>query len=225
MAHIFTLFAALVLLFVQLPFKFNAKPIDSAPSVKSALETLRSESTGANLHKNDPDDLDTSCSEIGPLRSSPPDKTMSIETSKDAAGEYQLQQKILKGFRQFQDKSGIAGVNRYNIRQGGFTSDLNFIPPCISVQYKLVVTVEALTRKIKSCNEWIYIWTIFNANTLTAKLLLKLAVYDLRVFGFELCDPYKTPVNITINLEPDTQLRKNCQELCIALADFTTLVS
>ena len=244
MAYVSTVFAALILIFVQLPFKFSAKPADSAPSVKAAPEPL---SEPRDLPQSGSDaqydgDLDTGCGTTGPLRFL--DLLFSAEvglpnvwplrlSSKNVAEEYCLQQLILKGFQQFQDEFGNP-VNRYNIRQGGFTSDLNIIHPCIPVQYNFECSDSAATlaktcplpSNKEPCQKWIYMWTMFKANTLTGQVLLKLTVYDLRVFGFELCDPYKPQVNITIKLESHTDLSgTSCQELCRALADFTTLVS
>jgi hypothetical protein len=132
-----TLFAALLLLFVQLPFKFNAKPVDSAPgsvkaTVPDSLSDFGTDSTG--------------CNTTGPLGffgllvGSEDKFFVNNFWIKNITKEYRLQQMLLKGFQQFQDEFG-SPVNRYNIRQAGFTSDLNFIPPCIPVQYNFDSTI------------------------------------------------------------------------------------
>ena len=57
-------------------------------------------------------------------------------------------------------------------------------------------------------------------------MLLRITVYDLRVFGFELCDVYKPMIRISIDLIADEVMPGNiCYDMCKALSDFTTLVS
>lgn len=159
-----------------------------------------------NVPHHEPDSETTSQSEITcePFASTDLD-----ERDRNTNEEFRLQQMLLSGFRQ-------NDVNRYNISQGGFTSDPdNVPPPCIPVQYY-----------IDECpnDTYIFIWTVFNAKSETGTTLLKLTVYDLRVFGFELCDIYKTPVDISIAM-PEVEPDKDCQNMKRALTDFTTLVS
>ena len=71
---------------------------------------------------------------------------------------------------------------------------------------------------------YIFIWTVFNAKSQTGTILLKLTVFDLRVFAFELCDAYKDPVDISISLA-GADPSKDCQSMKRALTDFTTLVT
>ena len=131
------------------------------------------------------------------------------ERDRNTTEEFLLQKMLLSGFRH-------NNLNRYNISQGGFTSDSNNVPPpCIPVQYY-----------IDECpnDTHIFIWTMFNAKSQTGTILLKLTVFDLRVFAFELCDIYKPPVEISISL-PDAEPNRDCQNMKRALTDFTTLVS
>ena len=167
--------------------------------------------TPAPIAKNVPHEFEepdsaesTSQSECEPFASQDVD-----ERNRNTNEEFLLQQKLLSGFRQ-------NDVNRYNISQGGFTSDSDNVPPsCIPVQYY-----------IDECpnDTYIFIWTVFNAKSQTGTILLKLTVFDLRVFAFELCDAYKDPVEISISLA-GADSSKDCQNMKRALTDFTTLVS
>ena len=153
----------------------------------------------------EPDSVEsTSQSECEPFASPDVD-----ERNRNTTEEFLLRQMLLSGFRQ-------NDVNRYNISQGGFTLDSdNVPPPCTPVQYY-----------IDECpnDTHIFIWTVFNAKSQTGTILLKLTVYDLRVYGFELCDIYKHPVEISMSL-PDAEPNRDCQNMKRALTDFTTLVS
>ena len=144
----------------------------------------------------------------------------------DDKQNFKLQQLLLAGFRT--DK-----INSYNIRQPeGFTSN-GGERQCIAVQYNITCGANAseicASMKNDSCkhaDKWIFIWTVFNTRTTTGKLLLRITVYDLRVFGFELCDVYKPMITISINLTSKEDMPGNtCYDMCKALADFTTLVS
>jgi hypothetical protein len=158
-----------------------------------------------NVPQEEPDSAESnSKSECEPFAS--PDED---ERDRNTNEEFLLRRKLLSGFRQ-------NDVNRYNISQGGFTSDPdNVPPPCIPVQYY-----------IDECpnDTYIFIWTVFDSKSQTGTILLKLTAYDLRVFSFELCDIYKPPIDISIAL-PDVEPNKDCQNMKKALADFTTLVS
>ena len=158
-----------------------------------------------NVPREEPDSSESTTQSVCEPFASPD----ADERDRNTTEQFLLQQMLLSGFRQ-------NDVNRYNISQGGFTSDSdNVPPPCIPVQYY-----------IDKCpnDTHIFIWTVFNAKSQTGTILLKLTVYDLRVYGFELCDIYKEPVDISIVL-PDADPNRDCQNLKRALTDFTTLVS
>lgn len=144
--------------------------------------------------------------------------TSIYETSK-------LQGLLLKGFRSQRE------VNSYSARKGGFTS-AGDNKQCITVIYNISCgdnTTEVCNRcnlNDKNKTEQIYLWTSFNATSSAGSQLLKLDVYDLRVFGFELCDLYNSEVefNITLESEEEIEFEPGCNNLEAALADFTTLV-
>ena len=99
---------------VILPLVFLARFITPAPIARNA----------PRYHVPDSTESRTSQSACEPFAS--PD---SDERDRNTNEEFLLQQKLLAGFRQ-------NDVNRYNISQGGFTSDSeNVPPPCIPVQY------------------------------------------------------------------------------------------
>ena len=173
-------------------------------------------------------DLDgsRSCGErpLDPDSGEPED--INSESEVDDRQNFKLQQLLLAGFRSEK-------INSYNIRQPeGFTSN-GGERQCITVQYN--ITCGANTDEIcasmrndscKHADDWIFIWTVFNTRTITGRMLLRITVYDLRVFGFELCDVYKPTIRISINLTSDDDMPGNtCYDMCKALADFTTLVS
>lgn len=148
------------------------------------------------------------------------------ESEDDDRQNFQLQQLLLAGFRSEK-------INSYNIRQpDGFTSN-GGERQCIAVQYNITcgsntdeICASMQNDSCKNADNWIFIWTVFNTRTTTGKMLLRITVYDLRVFGFELCDVYKPMIRISINLTSDEVMPGNvCYDMCKALADFTTLVS
>ena len=183
--------------------------IGSVAKVILLLVYLAGPTTPAPIARNVPQEEPDSTSQSSncvPFNT-PPDVD---ERDRNATEDFFLQQILLSGFRQ-------DNLNRYNISQGGFTSDPdNVPPPCIPVQYYIDVPV---------CpnNKHTFIWTVFNAKSQTGTILLKLTVFDLRVFAFELCDPYKDPVDISISMS-DADPDIDCQSMKRALTDFTTLV-
>ena len=213
MVHVSTPFKVILLLFVYYLAGF-AKPGVAAPSV--------------NADQSRQNDKYSACGEGGGLlRLSDllfSNSNSTEEKREHTVQDFYVQQLLLTGFGRNDS------VNRYNIRQGGFTSNSdNVVPPCIPVQYKFQCKNGGCQSLIDmpQCPEWVYMWTMFNAESLTGNILLRLTVYDLRVFGFELCDAYKTPVDISLNLELNNTIlsKLHCQDICKALTDFTTLVS
>ena len=145
---------------------------------------------------------------------------------------FDLQQLLLEGFR-------MNDVNTYNIRRFGFTSD-GGTERCIIVRYDIMCndTNKMCTNELFSnrcdfegdvnATEWSFLWSSFDTLTYVGKILLKLAIFDLRVFGFELCDVYKNPVTVTFILnssDPRIAMQPSCESICDALLDFTALVS
>lgn len=142
--------------------------------------------------------------------------------------EFELQQVFLAGFRRNLS-------NAFNIRRFGFTSD-GGTERCIIVRYNIlcndtdkICTNEFISDKCGQENntDWTFLWTSFDAQNDVGKILLNLAVYDLRVFGFELCDIYLDPINVTFSLNSsDLRLAtKSCNNVCNVFRLFTTLVS
>ena len=144
--------------------------------------------------------------------------------------EFDLQQLLLAGFRRNE-------LNTYNIRRFGFTSN-GGTERCIVVRYLIqcnntneICTNDLLSNKCdlegENTTEWAFLWSSFNTGTDIGKILLELAIFDLRVFGFELCDVYQDPVHVTIVLNSsDPRIAtKSCNSICNVLLDFTTLVS
>ena len=151
------------------------------------------------------------------------------EVEDDDRRNFQLQQLLLAGFWN-------EDINSYNIRQpDGFTSNGGG-RQCITVRYNITCSYNTdeicASMQNDSCNNadnWRFIWTVFNTRTTTGRMLLNITVYDLRVFGFELCDVYKPTINISINLNSTDDKpvpgKILCYDMCKALEDFTTLVS
>ena len=143
----------------------------------------------------------------------------------DNQQDFKLQQLLLAGFRNYK-------LNSYNIRQPeGFTSD-GGERQCIAVKYNITCDSNAeeicASMRNNSCinsDEWIFIRTVFNARSATGSLLMRITVYDLRVFGFQLCDVYKPTISISIDLASEDYMPQTCYDICKALSDFTTLVS
>lgn len=156
------------------------------------------------------------------------DSSSSLVPSED---EFELQQVFLAGFRRNLS-------NYYNIRRFGFTAD-GGTERCIIIQYNIecndtneICTDGVLSDKCSLDNntvtDWTFLWTSFEAQySDVGKTLLMLAVYDLRVFGFELCDIYQEPVHVTFSLNSsDPRLAtKSCSSMCNVFHLFTTLVS
>ena len=148
-----------------------------------------------------------------------------------AEDTYDIQQLFLEGFR-------TNRVNAYNLRRFGFTGDggveqciiVNYIFQCDNSTGKACTDVFNRTCGEKTDDveaiEWSFLWTTFDTSNTIGKILLNLAIYDLRVFGFELCDVYKDPVNITLTLNSsDPRIYfSSCDNICIGLLEFTTLV-
>ena len=148
-----------------------------------------------------------------------------------AEDTYDIQQLFLEGFR-------TNRVNAYNLRRFGFTGD-GGVEQCIIVNYIFQCdnsTGEACSDVFnRTCGEktnnveaieWSFLWTTFDTSNEIGRILLNLAIYDLRVFGFELCDVYKDPVTITlvINSSDPTIYFSSCDHICIGLLEFTKLV-
>ena len=145
--------------------------------------------------------------------------------------EFDLQQLLLAGFRRNE-------VNAYNIRRFGFTSN-GGTERCIIVRYIIqcndtneICTHDLLSNRCefegeKNITEWAFLWSSFDTWTDVGKILLELAIFDLRVFGFELCDVYQDPVDVIIILNSsDPRIATTfCDSICNVLLDFTTLVS
>ena len=137
-----------------------------------------------------------------------------------------LQQLLLKGFRSAEPR----GVNSYSSRRGGFNSEGGGNHQCIAVTYNITCG-ENTTTICDQCDiqnnssQRIYLWTTFNGSSATGNLLLKLNVFDLRVFGFELCDVYNNQVDLDIILESSEPISSGCYDLNAALVEFTRLVS
>ena len=144
---------------------------------------------------------------------------------------FDIQQLLLEGFH-------VNKVNTYNIRRFGFTAD-GGVEQCIIVNYFFQcdsITDEACavwlnkTYGWHSDNpeaiEWSFLWSSFDTSSTVGEILLNLAIYDLRVFGFELCDVYKDPVNITLTVNSsDPRISSNSfKNLCIGLLELTALV-
>lgn len=137
------------------------------------------------------------------------------------------------------------GVNAYNIRKGGFTRD-GGVRQCIAVRYNIdcgenttavcnrsscgnqksaTAGTEETESYAAAADEHITLWTTFNGSSTTGNTLLKLSVFDLRVFGFELCDVYIEPIHFNITLDSDEPIPQSCYDIRTALIDFTTWVS
>lgn len=165
-----------------------------------------------------------------------------VNSAKDTCGEplpqnsnttiendFLLQKLLLAGFR-----AEGSGVNSYGIRRGGFTTDGGIKRQCIAVTYN--ITCGENTTEIcdnTNCNEEhdfdkesvFVMWTTFNGSSTTGNVLLKLSAFDLRVFGFELCDVYIDAISINITLASQKEVPSSCYNLRASLVEFTTLVS
>ena len=143
--------------------------------------------------------------------------------------QFELQQLLLAGFRRNLS-------NYYNIRRFGFTAD-GGTERCIIVQYNIrcydLDMKETCTDSLNDIcvqedhNIWTFLWTSFETQKSdVGRILLKLAMFDLRVFGFELCDVYQDPVHVTFSLNSsDLRLTtKSCDNICNVFHLFTTLV-
>ena len=148
--------------------------------------------------------------------------------------DFDLRQLLLTTFRKNPS-------NTYNIRRFGFTKD-GGTERCIVVRYYIQclnssddTLNETCTDVInKTCGidqentDWTFLWTSFDTGNIVGRILLRLAVFDLRVFGFELCDVYKLPVTVTFTLDLNSGSKiysKSCDTICKVIRDFTTLVS
>ena len=149
--------------------------------------------------------------------------------------DFDLRQLLLTAFRR-------NPANVYNIRRFGFTND-GGTERCIVVRYFIQCLGNDSLNEIctdiinKTCGidqestEWTFLWTSFDTGNIVGQILLRLAVFDLRVFGFELCDVYKQPVNVTFVLDlnsgsSDRKIySKSCDTMCRVMLDFTTVVS
>ena len=140
-----------------------------------------------------------------------------------------LQQLLLTGFRSAEPR----GVNSYSSRLGGFNSEGSGSRQCITVTYNITCGENTTTicdqcdvdKKNDNAVQWIYLWTTFNGSSATGNLLLKLNAFDLRVFGFELCDVYNNQVDLDIILESSEPISPGWYDLNAALIEFTRLVS
>ena len=138
--------------------------------------------------------------------------------------EFNIQALLLAGFN-YNDR------NHYNILKGGFMSNSHekqCIPVNYTVEWNCTSNEACYNNTLSMClqsGEFSYLWTVFDPTTRTGNVLIDLVVYDLRVFGFELCDIYKEPVEIKITLIEEFFVPINCFSLCTALANFTTMVS
>ena len=143
---------------------------------------------------------------------------------------FKTQQKLIEGFR------ANYVLNVYNLRKFGFTSDgakeqcvvVNYIFQCDDNSTDTCANVanETCGEQINVLeSEWTFLWTTFATGNRVGQILLNLAIYDLRVFGFDdLCDMYKEPVNITITM-PNSSYANSCDNFCTGLLEFTNLVS
>lgn len=131
-----------------------------------------------------------------------------------------LEQLLLKGFR----SQLPTGVNSFSLRQVGFTPEGSRLQ-CITVTYNLNTTANISNHcEEKNVTQWIYLWTAFNGTTDTGNYLLKLNAFDLRVYGFELCDAFNNHVMLNITLESSDLELSDCDDLDAALTAFTRLV-
>ena len=135
-----------------------------------------------------------------------------------------IQKLLLAGFNYNED-------NRFNVLKGGFTSKRD-AKQCIPVNYKIdwncTSTEACYNNSQQMCfksDDFFYLWTVFDATTIAGDILIRLAAYDLRVFGFELCDIYREPVEIKITILEEVYIPINCFSLCKGLVDFTMQVS
>ena len=159
------------------------------------------------------------------------DKQSSSTTTPEQ--ELVLQQLLLAGFRKNE-------LNAYNLRgRFGFTST-GGTERCIVVRYFIqqteckdtneTCTNDFLSNKCKiNATEWAFLWSSFDTQLGIGKILLELVIFDLRVFGFELCDVYQDLVDVTIVLnssDPEIATKSwHCKSICNVLLYFTTLVS